>query len=312
MKHNTAVVVGSLNYDMIFSVDRLPGKGETMAAQGVQFCCGGKGANQAVQCARLGLKTYMAGAVGNDHMGEILLDRLRAEDVDISHVQRCSQNSGMAVVHALSDGSVHATISRGANYVVSVQDIDHLEPLFREAGIVLLQLEIPVRVVEYAVEKVKRRGCKVILNAAPATRISRETLKLCDILMLNEVEAAFYCNQPVSKCEDAQEPVRTLAMELGNTCVFTLGRNGAIASSAGGPACFCPPCEVAVIETTGAGDSFAGGFAYATLQGMQLQDAMRFSTYCSGITVQGVGAQLSMPRLQDVKQLMKTSSKVNI
>lgn len=312
MGNNTVVVVGSLNYDMIFSVDRLPGKGETMAAREVAFCCGGKGANQAVQCARLGLKTYMAGAVGNDHMGEILLERLWAEKVDTAHVKRCPQNSGVAAVHALSDGSVHATISHGANYAVSMQDIDHLESLFAKAGIVLLQLEIPVEVAEYAIEKAKQCGCKVILNAAPAARIGRETLKRCDILMLNEVEASFYCDQPVRGSEDAREPVRNLAMELGNICVFTLGRNGAIASSAGGPPCFCPSFAVTVVETTGAGDSFAGGFAYATAQGMKLQEAMYFSTCCSGLTVQGVGAQLPMPRLPEVKQFMKSGGKVNI
>lgn len=305
MAQSAAVVVGSLNYDSIFSVNRLPAQGETMTADGVQFCCGGKGANQAAQCVRLGLPTFMVGAVGTDYMGDALLDGLAQSGVDTAHVKRLpAVTSGLASVLALPGGSVHATIVRGANWHVTNADVDAIEPLLRQAGALLLQLEIPLETVEYAARRAKECGCRVLLNAAPAVPVSRALLAMSDVLMLNEVEAAFYCGQPVSNEADARGPVTALAKELQNTCVFTLGKNGAVAADAAGNFCFCPPCRVHAVETTGAGDSFAGGFACAAIREMPLAQAMNFATCCSGITVQGYGAQAAMPHLAQVEELL--------
>lgn len=308
MDDQSVTVVGSLNYDMIFTVDRLPHRGETMPTVKAAFCNGGKGANQAVQCARLGLPTRMVGAVGNDAVGEAMLASLSAEGVDVAGISRMEGHSGAAAVHVLPGGSVHATIFTGANGLVTKADIDPLDSVFAASSIVLLQLEIPVDVVEYAIIRAKAQGCKVLLNAAPAAPISRQILKQCDVLMFNEVEAAFYCGVAFSNREDSWGAVQALSAELGNTCVFTLGENGAIACAKGGEPSFCAPCRVPVAETTGAGDSFAGGFAYALAHEMDLTQALLFSTCCSGVTVQGIGGQTAMPRLEQVAALMASRS----
>lgn len=307
MGRDLAVVIGSLNYDTIFSLPHLPAQGETLTAQSVSFCCGGKGANQAAQCARLGLPTHMVGAVGCDYMGETLAGGLAKLHVNTARLRRLpGVTSGLASVFALPGGSVHAAIVRGANYEVTTADVDAAVPLLRQAGVLLLQLEIPTETVEYAAKKAKESGCRVLLNAAPALPVSRELLHRSDVLMLNEVEAAFYCGCAVTGPEDAKAPVLALARELQNTCVFTLGKNGAVAANAQGEFFYQPPCDVKAVETTGAGDSFAGGFAYAMQHAMPLGQAMRFATCCSGVTVQGYGAQDAMPSLSQVEELLAT------
>jgi len=305
IERKAVVVAGSLNYDFILKAERLPQKGETMAARDVQFCSGGKGANQAVQCARLGLETYMAGAVGRDHMGDDLLESLERYHVDTRFVKKDRNSStGLGFVHALEDGGVFATIVRGANYTVSKGDIDLLRPLLRQAGMLLLQLEIPTDVVEYAVEAARECGCKVLLNAAPAAPLREEALSGCDLLVLNEVEAGFYTGQKLETPEDARRHMPAFAQRIGTTCIVTLGKNGAVLCE-NGEISHYPAYDAVAVETTGAGDSFVGGVAYGVLSGLPLTEAMAFASCCSGVTITGVGAQPSMPALSEVQPLLE-------
>lgn len=303
MERKMVVVAGSLNYDFILKAQRLPQKGETMVAEGVQFCGGGKGANQAVQCAKLGLETYMAGAVGCDYMGNKLLKSLESYNVDVRFVKKDRDSStGLGFVHALEDGGVFATIVRGANYAVSRADIDQLRPLLQRAGMLLLQLEIPVDIVEYAVKVAGESRCKVLLNAAPATPISEMALSECELLVLNEVEAGFYSGRKIETQEDVRMHVPTFVQRIGTTCIVTLGKNGAVLCE-DGEISYYPAYDTVAVETTGAGDSFVGGVAYGVLSGMPLKEAITFAICCSGITITGVGAQPSMPERSAVLPL---------
>lgn len=295
------VVIGSLNYDIILKSSRLPECGETMPVDNAAFSAGGKGANQAVQAAKLGVPTYMVGCVGEDAQGTYLKQTANAYGVNTSHVKTIQDvPSGMGVISALEDGSVFASIVRGANYAVTKEHIDAAESLMREAAIVILQMEIPVEINVYAIQKAKACGCKVLLNAAPAMDIPEQYLKMCDIIVVNEVEAAFYLHTDLATIEQAKAGATQLAARYGADIIVTLGKAGSVVSDQGNLT-FIPSKEVKAIETTGAGDSFIGGVGYALIQNMNLTEACKFATACSAITVCRLGAQNSMPTLEEIQ-----------
>ena len=292
-------VIGSLNYDMILKVKRLPYEGETMAAEGVSMAAGGKGSNQAAQAAKLGIPTYLIGAVGNDSMGEFLIAEAKKYGIITDRIKVVEGSSGLGIVNALEDGSVHATIVRGANYQLTKEDIDKNMDLLESSGVIILQNEILPETNKYVMEIARDLDCKVILNAAPAEELDQEHLAICDIVVVNEVEASFYCGREIKDMNSAMDAI-TISRELGNTWVFTLGSQGSLVAS--GERCeFIPSHHVKAIETTGAGDSYIGALGYALCEGMNAFDGGRFSTCCSAITVCGIGAQQSMPTLEQVK-----------
>ena len=295
------VVIGSLNYDIILKSSRRPERGETMPVDNAAFSAGGKGANQAVQAAKLGVPTYMVGCVGEDAQGTYLKQTANAYGVNTSHVKTIQGvPSGMGVISALEDGSVFASIVRGANYAVTKEHIDAAEPLLWDAAIVILQMEIPVEINIYAIQKARACGCKVLLNAAPAMDIPERYLQMCDIIVVNEVEAAFYLKSELNTIDQAKEGAARLAERYHADIIVTLGKDGAVVSDRGSVA-FIPAREVEAIETTGAGDSFIGGVGYALMQDMTLTEACQFATACSAVTVCRLGAQDSMPTLKEVQ-----------
>lgn len=293
------VVAGSMNYDIILKVKRMPHEGETMTCESASTSAGGKGANQAVQSAKLGVKTFMIGAVGNDNMGEFLLNEATKYGLDISHVKRSSVSSGMGCVHALEDGRVFATINRGANYDITAGDIDMADELFRQSKILILQNEIPHEVNIYAAKKAKSYGLKVLYNAAPSFSERREVLPLSDVVIVNEVEASEYLGVKIASVDDAVREGLKVSASMKNTWVITMGGQGSVICSEGKSE-VVRPYKVDAIETTGAGDSYIGGLGYALLQGMDIFTAAKFATKCSAVTVCGIGAQSSMPTLSQI------------
>lgn len=299
---NKVVVIGSLNYDTILKQERLPEVGETYAADSVTYCGGGKGANQAVQAAKLGIPTYIVGAVGNDPMGDFIKDSVSKYGVKTDFLKTIDGNSGMAAVHTLRDGEVYATIYHGANFSVTKEDVDALDGFLKEGDIAVFQLEIPIPVVEYAIRFCKERGCKVLFNGSPVAEVSEETLKLVDIFVLNEGEASFYSHAKIESVEDAVREIQKFAAKYNNTCIFTLGKEGCVVCE-NGKYEVVPARLVKAVETTGAGDSFVGGICYARLSGMDIFEGVKFATCCSSITVCGIGAQPAMPALEEVKKI---------
>ena len=298
------VVAGSMNYDIILKVKRMPHEGETMTCESASTAAGGKGANQAVQSAKLGVKTYMIGAVGNDNMGTFLLDEAKRYGLDVSHVKRSGISTGMGCIHALEDGRVFATINRGANYDITVEDIDMADDLFKQSKILIIQNEIPREVNLYAAEKAKGYGLKVLYNAAPAIPEDRSVLPKADVVIVNEVEASEYLGVKIGSVEDAAREGLKAGSEMGNIWVITMGSHGSVIC-AEGKSEVVRPYHVDAIETTGAGDSYIGGLAYALINGMDIFTAARFATKCSAVTVCGIGAQNSMPTLQQIHDKFK-------
>lgn len=293
------VVIGSVNYDNFLSVPSLPVKGQTLQADSIKTGCGGKGANQAAQCGKLGVQTYFVGAVGNDLVGKKLSSTLESFGVDISHLKVVDGPSGQGYVISAKDGSVMATILRGANWEVFKEDVDAVSDLIDEETLVILQNEIQMDVVAYAIEFSHGKGAKVLLNAAPALPLDEYYLKMLDYAIFNENEAMYYCGVKFSGLQEAEKVITDFQKRIGATCIFTLGPEGAIYKD-NEVFCHCPAEDVPVVETTGAGDSFIGGFAYAVTKELPVKTALKVASLCSGVTIQHVGAQESMPYLKDI------------
>lgn len=291
------VVVGSINFDYFFSVSALPQKGQTIYIKSIENACGGKGANQAVQCAKLGLPTTMIGAVGSDPEAEELIRSMNDAGVDVSYVRKVAGPSGRGYVTSAQDGSLHSLILRGANWEVAVNEVEQYLPVIDHNTILVLQMEIPIPVVEFMIEKGYRCNATVILNCAPAQNIHNELFAFCDYAVFNETEAAYYLGESISvsipKC---MKQIGMLSQKIGCPCIITLGSAGAIYRGKE-RSVFCPAEQVDVVETTGAGDSFIGGLVYGIVHDWNIEETMRFATKCSAFTIQGVGAQESMPYL---------------
>lgn len=293
-------VIGSLNYDVILKIPRLPFKGETLTANGAAFSAGGKGANQAVQAAKLKTPTYMVGCVGTDASADFLVNTAKEYGVNVDYIRKVPGSSGMGVINAVEDGSVYACIVRGANFEVTKEDVDNAMPILKESGVCILQNEIPVEIIAYAIDEAKEAGCIVVLNAAPAIELPEECLSKVDILVVNEVEAEFYCHEKIDSVEKAKTEIKKMAEKYNNNVIFTLGKDGAVAYE-NGTIEFIPAMKVDAIETTGAGDSYIGAVSHSIIEGKSLIEACKFATKCSAITVCRMGAQPSMPTLEDVE-----------
>lgn len=293
-------VIGSLNYDVILKIPRLPFKGETLTVNGAAFSAGGKGANQAVQAAKLKTPTYMVGCVGTDASADFLVNTAKEYGVNVDYIRKVPGSSGMGVINAVEDGSVYACIVRGANFEVTKEDVDNAMPILKESGVCILQNEIPVEIIAYAIDKAKEAGCIVVLNAAPAIELPEECLSKVDILVVNEVEAEFYCHEKIDSVEKAKTEIKKMAEKYNNNVIFTLGKDGAVAYE-NGTIEFIPAMKVDAIETTGAGDSYIGAVSHSIIEGKSLIEACKFATKCSAITVCRMGAQPSMPTLEDVE-----------
>lgn len=294
MKENIITVIGSMNYDIIFKQSSFPQKGENVIADSVTFSSGGKGANQAAQCAKLGAKTYMVGSVGNDSFGEFLKDQLSLYGVNIENVNTTHLNTGLGVVNVISDGTLVATISTGANFTIDRRRIDELEYLLEKSKIVIMQLEIPIDVVEYAIEIASRHNCYIILNAAPAKEISDISLSKVNCLVLNEPEASFYTKERIFDENSAKENCESLLKKCKELVIITLGENGSLIYD-GKKKTYIPPKKVNAIESTGAGDSYIGAFAVKMMESGDYIEAAKFATLAGAYTVTKIGAQSSMP-----------------
>ncbi|HED5894633.1 TPA: ribokinase [Salmonella enterica] len=299
------VVIGSLNYDILIQQDRLPEVGETFTGNELMLMPGGKGANQAVQCSKLGLNVSMVGCVGNDIYGEHLINALHENNVSVTNVLKRGTTTGIGIVQILESGDYCSTIIKGANYLLNENDIS--DNLFDGKPLVILQSEIPSHVVDYVIKAASTHQCKIILNNAPARSIAPSTLSSVDYLVVNETEASFMAGSDVSSIDDAHFCAAKLHKMVRSNVIITLGEKGAVLSSDEStrhfPAAFCPE----VIDTTGAGDSFIGGIAYCLVNNIPLTKATPFAAEISMCSIQKYGGQSSFPMLADVAHALDYS-----
>ena len=292
------VVVGSLNYDLVLKQERLPYKGETYTADDLIQGPGGKGANQAVQCAKLGLTTAMIGKVGEDRFGEALLGTLRAVGINDEGVKR-QGTTGLGVVHLLPDGDYYSTLLKGANHLVTEADINEKMDLIQNCEYLLLQQEIPDHIVEYVIDIADTSNCQIVLNNAPARFIKEDRLKKVDILVVNETEAAYMEDTSVSSIEDAKQVASKLLTRVKQAVVLTLGEKGAVVAHSSS-LFHVPAKKVTAVDATGAGDSYIGALVYSLQKGESYENAAAFASEVSAKTVSHYGGSDSFPTLNTI------------
>jgi ribokinase len=297
------VVIGSINMDLVVKTNRMPLPGETLHGEDLQMIPGGKGANQAAAVAKLGVDVAMVGRVGNDIFGQKLIEGLSTTGVNTDCVfTELNSISGTALIIVDQNGQNSIVVSPGANAKVSQADILANEWLLSQSKILLLQFEIPIDVVNYAVEIAVKHNIRVILNPAPASKISKGLFSNIDIVIPNEIEASHLTGVKVVDLKTAETAARVL-LDLGvRAVVVTLGDKGALLVS---PAekLYLPARKVPVIDTTAAGDAFVGGLAAALIQGFPLEESVGYATCAGAIAVTRFGAQTSLPTKEEVDQL---------
>lgn len=294
------VVIGSLNMDLVVKALRAPKRGETVMGEEIHFIPGGKGANQAVGLARLGAETTMIGAVGADSFGEELKKALQRDGVNTSSIKvLASEATGVASI-LLAEGDNSIVVVSGANAQCLPEDLERCEGKIAEADLVLLQLEIPLKTVEHAVKLARKHGKTVMLNPAPALTLSQDLLSKVDYLTPNRSELSLITG--ISEDSTIVQGVERV-LELGVACcITTLGDEGAAYMERGGSLIHVQGHKVPVVDTTGAGDAFNAGLAYALAQKKSVQEAVIFAGQVSALAVTKFGAQGGMPTLNEVEE----------
>jgi ribokinase len=284
------IVLGSANRDYTVLVERHPLPGETVLGGSLSVATGGKGANQAVAAARVGAKPIFLGAVGADSVGADVLDDLKARGVDVSRVARSSEPTGIALIQVDREGENTIVVAAGANATLDAKaTATAVGALADSASVLLAQLEIPAEVVSAAASEIEKAGGRFVLNLSPSRYVSPKLLGLADPLILNESEASDLANVTIDGPADAE----TVARRLLATCrsaVITLGADGVIVADASEVA-HLEAERVTVVDTTGAGDAFAGALAASLAAGSSLTDAVKTGITAGSAAVQYLGAQ---------------------
>ena len=283
--------------DLIASTERMPRPGETVFATGLTRVAGGKGLNQAIAARRLGnAPVYMLGSVGKDPFGDELIDFMHTENVEAVGVSRTSEPTGVALITVDAHAENTIVVATGANSRFSPDTLEPLTSHIANAGVALVQLEIPVETVHRFLTIASESGVTTILNTAPARPLPNDLISLVDILCLNETELAEMTG--VAEIPKGRESLISAARKLvarGAGCVIvTIGKAGALIITRDSGSLF-PGIEVEAVDPTGAGDCFLGALAARLSEGASLSDAVPFANRAAALSVQRSGASSSIP-----------------
>lgn len=288
------VIVGSANMDVVFTVDRMPLPGETLLADDATRHPGGKGLNQAVAAARSGAATSFIGALGSDEFGHSLAAAMDSAGVSRDLVRRTDADTGQAFILVDRSAENLIVVASGAN--ATMTELSHAESeAIAAANVLLMQLELPLRVVHEAAAVARGAGTTVLLNAAPAATLSADLLGLVDLLIVNEHEASM-----IGGSDDLAEASLALSARV-HRLIVTLGAEGSEVYEAGELVGRVAAPQVTAVDTTGAGDTFCGALAAALADGLELMDATRFATAASALSVESVGAVSSIPSRSSIE-----------
>ncbi len=292
---SSTVVFGSINMDLVARTPQLPVPGETLLGHKFFTAPGGKGANQAVAIARLGIPTQMVGRVGSDSFGQEVLKSLQTAGVNTDYVLVDeTASSGVAAIAVDDTGENQIIIIPGANGRIDGTDVERLESLLLGANALLLQFEISMSAVWRATQAAREAGVKVILDPAPVQiEVPEELYPLVDIITPNEIEAGQLVGFPVDGVEAATKAANMLLQRGVGSAIVKLGAKGAVCATEE-ETFFVPAFPVAAIDTVAAGDAFNGGLAVALAEGLSLQQAVVWGAAAGALASTKPGAQSSM------------------
>lgn len=298
----TIHVFGSINVDIALGVDHLPVPGETVLSEGYQAVPGGKGCNQAVAAATLGVDVRMVGAVGDDAWASIPLAAMEAAGVDTDGVRITDAPTGLASVMVADDGENAIIVASGANRKVQADQLTGL----RAGDVLVCQMEVPFEETADALLMAKAAGAATLLNLAPFGELPERAWGAVDYWLVNELEGRALAEQVgLMAVVDPAYLAEHLADRLKATVIVTLGGEGAVAAEADGTGWRAAALPVNVVDTTGAGDAFTGGLAAALARGEALPDALKLASAAAGLACAGFGAQTSLPTAEEAAEVLE-------
>jgi len=299
------VVVGSSNTDMIIKVPWLPKPGETILGGKFFTAAGGKGANQAVAAARAGGYVIFLARIGDDMFGQKAKEGFIKDKINVEYVLTDeSEPSGVALICVAEDGENIIAVAGGANTNLSPSDIQKQSDVISSADILVVQLETPLETVHQAVSIASAGGVKVILNPAPAQKLSDDLLGKISILTPNESEAQLLTGIKVDSAEDASKAADVLMGRGVETVLLTMGPRGAYIATAEFKE-LIPGFKVKAVDATAAGDVFNGALAVAIAQNKPIREAVSFANAAAALSVTKLGAQPSAPTKDQIDKFLK-------
>lgn len=299
------IVVGSSNIDMTALVESLPRPGETIGGARFVQANGGKGANQAVAAARLGGDVMFSTCVGNDLNGRALKDTFASDGINVKNFKMTHQApTGTALIMVDKYAENCIAVAPGANGCLIPEDMDAMEDDFAQARLLLVQLEVPMPTVCRAIGIAHRYGLKVILNPAPVCPIPEDIFPKLYLITPNETEAQRLTGIKVESASDAVSAANVLIAKGVQNVIVTMGASGSVVCSKDSQPVHVPARKVEAVDTTAAGDVYNGGLVVALSEGKTLQEAARFASAASSISVTRLGAQVSAPTRKEVNSIL--------
>lgn len=301
MEKKGVLVVGSSNMDLVVTVKRFPDPGETIFGNRFEMFPGGKGANQAVCAARLGCKTIFIGKMGNDNFNEKLSQTMTESGVDLSNLfVDEKEHTGTALITVESSGQNQIIVISGSNMKLTPEDIESKSFLFEETSVVLTQLEIPIETVIRTAILAKQNDALFILNPAPAASIPENLFPLIDFITPNENELELLTGIAISDNNSIERAAKLLLHKGIKNVIVTLGNRGCMLINESVTKIY-PVIKVKVIDSTAAGDAFNGALASSLSEEHSIDEAIEFANKVASVAVTRMGAQSSMPYLNEIK-----------
>lgn len=299
-------VIGSNMVDLITYIDKMPKEGETLEAPGFELGCGGKGANQAVAAAKLGSKVMMLTKVGDDIFGGNTIQNLENYGIDTEFTCKVPGTpSGVAPIFVDPQSKNRILIVKGANELLLPEEIDKAADQLKKCSLIVLQLEIPLPTIYYAIDFGNKHHIPVILNPAPASReLDFEYVCKCDFFMPNESELEILTGMPVETEEQVREAALFLIEKGVKNVIVTLGSRGVLWATKDVQH-RVDADRVDAIDTTGAGDAFIGCFAHFYVQDRDVLNAIKMATGFAALSVTKRGTQISYPSKDELAQFLK-------
>lgn len=300
------VVVGSFNIDLMSRAPKIPVAGETVLGGPFKLGPGGKGSNQAIAAIRLGAKVQVIMRLGTDIFGDQALEYLKKEGIGTNYLVKDSKNhTGVALIVVDEKGENMIVVAPGANGALSSEDVNNAKKAIYNSDVLLTQFEIPMQTVKAAIKIARDSGVKTILNPAPGKKINDGLLSQVSILTPNETEASLLTGIKINNKTSAKKAAYKLIGKGVNAVIFTLGQEGALVVTSN-EIKHIPGKRTKAIDTTGAGDAFNGGLAFAIAEGRDIIEAVKFANCVAALSVTKIGAASAMPTREEVEKFRIT------
>lgn len=301
-------ILGIFVADTAFTATRLPEIGETLGGSGFAVGPGGKGSNQAVAAARAGANVHFISRIGDDDFGRMALATYRAAGVEAHLTLMRDMPTGAAFIFVNEITGENAIIVYGgASNTLSAADAEAARPIIEQSEVFVTQLEQPVAAARRGLEIARAAGVTTVLNPSPAGQMDGDLLALADYLVPNEGEAAAICGFPVDTLDSARRAGDLLLARGAGHAIITLGSRGVLVHGGTVSEVIAAQPVARVVDTSGAGDAFLGGFAAALAEGRGPVAAARFGTMAAGIAVTRRGTASAMPTREEIDALARSA-----